>query len=309
MAIKFLRGIYKADQLKTTRPVGFKFPLGLKLSNTLETANSSTTATIGTFDILVVGGGGSSGIGGPGQSGGGGGGGVRFFTANSFSEMPEFKNPTFITGTTNFIPVVVGGTAGRSCLSSAFIACGGGTGGSGQWGSNNGEVGGSGGGGGRVVVAPASVNTCGTGGNGIVGQGCCGTNGGPGTNAGSGGAALCSLTAPNQCNCNGLTTSITGTSIRYSDGGNGGSTPLNGSAGTINRGNGGHGLGTIPGNGPFPAGGAGGSGIVAIRYCNPAAPTTALATGGDCICCTGGCIIHIFNSSGFLNISSSFSIN
>jgi hypothetical protein len=153
MAIKFLRGIYKADQLKTTRPVGFKFPLGLKLSNTLETANSSTTATIGTFDILVVGGGGSSGIGGPGQSGGGGGGGVRFFTANSFSEMPEFKNPTFITGTTNFIPVVVGGTAGRSCLSSAFIACGGGTGGSGQWGSNNGEVGGSGGGGGRITCS------------------------------------------------------------------------------------------------------------------------------------------------------------
>jgi hypothetical protein len=27
------------------------------------------------------------------------------------------------------------------------------------------------------------------------------------------------------------------------------------------------------------------------------------------VCCTGGCIIHIFNSSGFLNVESQFNIN
>jgi hypothetical protein len=53
----------------------------------------------------------------------------------------------------------------------------------------------------------------------------------------------------------------------------------------------------------------GGSGIVALRYRNPASPTTALASGGDCVCCTGGCIIHIFNSSGFFNVATQFSIN
>jgi hypothetical protein len=34
-----------------------------------------------------------------------------------------------------------------------------------------------------------------------------------------------------------------------------------------------------------------------------------LATGGNTVCCTGDCIIHIFCSSGFLNVNTSFSIN
>jgi hypothetical protein len=57
------------------------------------------------------------------------------------------------------------------------------------------------------------------------------------------------------------------------------------------------------------AGGAGGSGVVAIRYSNPSAPTTTIFTGGNTICCTGGCIIHVFNTSGFINIGADFSIN
>jgi hypothetical protein len=57
------------------------------------------------------------------------------------------------------------------------------------------------------------------------------------------------------------------------------------------------------------SGAAGGSGIIAVRYRNPAAPTIPLASGGNCVCCTGGCIIHIFNSSGFMNLTSSIDIN
>jgi hypothetical protein len=74
-----------------------------------------------------------------------------------------------------------------------------------------------------------------------------------------------------------------------------------------NRGNGGGGACSLTGD--FRPGTAGGSGIVAIRYRNPAAPTTPIAVGGDCVCCTGECIIHIFNSSGFLNVATEFSIN
>lgn len=293
MAIKFLRGIYGRDQIKTTRPVGFKFPLGLTVSSALEAANSSTTATIGTFDVFVVAGGGNAGASG-GQDyhgGGGGAGGVRLLTANSFTDILENKNPAFITGTTNFIPVIVGSAGANSCFSSNFLTCRGGSGGPYN---SAGGVGGSGGGGGRRPQLGAQP-----GGAGIVGQGCCGTPASA-TQSGAGGSATCSCTSPAVCNINGLTTSFTGTSLRFGDGGPGHGNPVSaaGIAAVANRGNGGGG----------PAG-AGGSGIVAIRYCNPAAPTTPLVTGGDCICCTGGCIIHIFNSSGFFNVNTSFSIN
>ena len=312
MAIKYLRGIYGRDQVKTTRPVGFKFPLGLTVNNNLNQANSSTTPTGGTFDVLIVAGGGAGGpqYNPPAAGGGGGGGGVRILSANNFSDLPELKNPTFITQTTNFIPVTVGGSGGNSCFGSNFISCRGGSGGRGTaapFGGFNGNPGGSGGGGARRTGGPAPEEAVGVGGNGIAGEGC---NGGSaiapvGTSGAAGGAATSSASnVPCLCNLNGISTSFTGTPIRYSDGGNGTPTPTNGCAGTANRGHGGNGAA-----GPLTNGGSGGSGIVAIRYCNPAAPTTPLATGGDCICCTGGCIIHIFTSSGFLNVNSSFSIN
>lgn len=303
MAIKYLRGIYGRDQVKTTRPVGFKFPLGLTVNNNLNQANSSTTPTGGTFDILLVAGGGSGGpsFGGQGFGGGGGGGGVRILTANNFSDLTELRNPTFITETTNFIPVTVGGSGTNSSFGTAFVSCRGGRGGQASGiPQTPGAPGGSGGGGARYCFMG---NICGTGGDGIVGQGCCGTRAGPSGAGGAGGAATCSLAAPALCNQNGLTSSFTGASVRYADGGNGHPTPVSGSAGTANRGNGGNGA-----TGSYDPG-AGGSGIVAIRYCNPAAPTTPLVTGGNTVCCTGGCIIHIFTSSGFLNVNSSFSIN
>jgi hypothetical protein len=312
MAIKYLRGQsgLPTVPVKTTRPTGFKFPVGLNFSSSSATANGASTATAETFDVLVVAGGGSGG--GPsapfGHSGGGGAGGVRLLSSNSFTEVTEYRNPSSISGTTNFIPVIVGGSGTNSCFGSSFITCRGGVGGTGGYGPTAAGPGGSGGGGakqGPTPGAPVYFNNPLPGGDGIAGQGCCGTPGAPGVACGgAGGAATCSLTAPNICNCNGLTTSITGTSVRYGDGGNGSPTPCNGIAGTANRGNGGN--GSAPG---VNSGGAGGSGIVAIRYRNPAAPTTPLVTGGNTVCCTGGCIIHIFTSSGFLNVNSVFSIN
>ena len=303
MAIKYLRSQFGLPTVpvKTTRPTGFKFPIGLAVSNDMDQANSSTTATIGTFDVLLVAGGGNGGnayLPSTYHSGGGGAGGVRLLTANSITEIAENKNPSFVTGITNFIPVIVGGSATNSCFGSNFVVC---RGGEGAPTGQSGGPGGSGGGGAKPGASPPTV-----GGSGIVGQGCCGTAGGPGGNGGSGGSATCSCTAPALCNCNGLTTSFTGTSVRFGDGGNGGPTPANGTPGTANRGNGGN--ARVPG-GSGPPIGVGGSGIVAIRYRNLAAPTTPLATGGDTVCCTGDCIIHIFCSSGFLNVNTSFSIN
>jgi len=294
MAIKFLRGLYRITDLRNTRPAGFRFPIGLKIDSPTDLANGSSTVTQGTFDVLLVAGGGGGGARQPlvapvgsAEGGGGGGGGIRLLSSNAFTELTSYKNPTFIDSTTNFIPVIVGG---NSCFSQlcANAGGGGGPGGSGQPNylaarSQPGGCGGSGGGGGGPRRIP---------GNGIPGQGFPGGPDGQGGSAQGAGAG------------SGLSTSFTGESISFSNG----ATRGQGQPGQVNRGNGGRG-GSTPGpqGGSMP-GGSGGSGLVAIRYRNPAAPTTPLASGGT-ICCTGGCIIHVFCSSGFLNVNSNFSLN
>jgi hypothetical protein len=312
MAIKYLRGIYRRNELRNTRPPGFQFPLGIRIGpNALSNANSSTTTTTNTFDLLMVAGGGGGGwrppstAPGAGGGGGGGGGGIRIFSANSFNEIAE-NNAVLNTDplAVNFVPVQVGGAGGNSCFGVSFINCGGGDGGGGRTASSYGRAGdggfgGSGGGGGKSggLFSPAP-NGCG--GCGIAGQGCSGFNG----HGNGGSATACASTT------GGLSSSFTGTSVTYS---NGGCNNLS-CSGLANRGDGGFGAPTFnfPNNPAQPAGqpgGSGGSGLVAVRYRNPAAPTTPLATGGNCICCTDGCIIHIFTSSGFLNVQSQFNIN
>jgi len=310
MAIKYLKGIYGIESIKTTRPRGFEFPLGLRLvGSTATTANSADSVTPQTFDVFIVAGGnGSSRYGnppdgnttGPRCSGGGGAGGVRLFSANNFNTLPEYQNLCSISATSeNFIPIIVGGSGSASCFSNIENTAGGrgGAGGSVDYGASgrSGYTGGSGGGGG-LAWSPAPTATSGAGGAGTAGQGCGGQPaGGPGGSA----TAACSTTG-------GLTTSFTGESIRFGDGGQGGSPAC--LSGAANRGNGGQGGPSV--GRPAPSfNSTGGSGIVAVRYRNPAAPTTPLATGGNCVCCTGGCIIHVFCSSGFLNLESQFSIN
>jgi len=289
MAIKYLRNLYGVKETSSSRPKEFVFPLGLPASSTAEQANE-------TFDVLIVAGGGG-GAGGPASTcgnGGGGAGGVRLLSANSFTELSDYKNSNSTDGTVNFIPVVVGGgsspfQAGNNSCFSSLINCGGGRGGST---AQPGGLGGSGGGGGG---GPANTppKAGGVGGCGICGQGLSGGNGGAGPPSPEGPPGP---GAPGGCATptGGLSTSFTGTPITYGVGGPGNI----GGPGTTNRGNGGGG-----------SAGAGGSGLVAIRYCNPSAPTTPIATGGSCICCTGSCIIHIFTSSGFMNLTSTFNVN
>jgi hypothetical protein len=299
MGIKYLKGIYTETKPKTTRPVGVSYPIGLIVTNQGSFANGANTTTTQTFDVLVVAGGGSGGPrrgdAAPSSGGGGGGaGGLRIFSGNNFTNLAEFNNPaSFNNLGENVIPITVAGAGGNSSVgnNSNFTNCRGGAGGIGNWNlpgdSGSGGSGTPGGSGGAAGTGAGA----GPGGTGIVGQGC---NGGPG----GGGSALA-----NSSSSGGLTTSITGTNVRYADGG----PPGSGVNGTANRGNGaGGGSVVVSGDGPSPIGG---SGIVAIRYRNPAAPTTPLAEGGNCVCCTGGCIIHIFNSSGFFNVSTTTNIN
>lgn len=126
-----------------------------------------------------------------------------------------------------------------------------------------GQDGGSGGGGGGTNK---------TGGNGVAGQG---TNGGASTgNQGGSGGGLAAFS------------SITGTSNQYAVGGVGGS----GIAGAANTGNGGTGwLGTQ--GGPWN-GGAGGSGIVVVRYLGP-----QRGIGGT-VSTDGNYTIHQYTSAG-----------
>lgn len=288
MGIKYLRGnIVGGTEFPVTnfRPPNFDYPRGL-----------ATKTPLSTFDALIVGGGGGGGNGQPRQGGSGGGGGFRLITGNTFTEAVEGSSFSFAGGACACIPVVVGGggaggyagPGGASSFGgSAFCSIGGGCGTGRNYGFNppSGGPGGSGGGGGSG----------GPGGTGIAGQGC---NGGcsPGPGTGGGGGSACLTGCNNATSRPGITTSFTGAPVEYSCGG-GGTTPN-----TIIGGGG--------GQGPNPGSGvAGSAGIVAIRYCNPVAPTTPIVNGGNCVCCTGGCILHIFTASGFLCTDVSRPIN
>ena len=189
------------------------------------------------------------------------------------------------------------GDQGSTSTFSSISSAGGGGGGGGHCGSNGtGGTGGSGGGGGKgdtncaqaggagntPPVAPPQGGTGGTGGasnnpvgnpnhgGGGGGAGACGGNAGPGLNGGDGG--------------NGLVVKINGSCSAYAGGGGGQSegqpapaqgsggsggggssaqTGSNGNAGSANTGGGGGGVDSVPSG---RQSGAGGSGIVIIRY-------------------------------------------
>lgn len=271
MGIKYLRGVFGGTEksVKTSRPEGFKFPVG-----NFSTDNNSAFDTV-SIDILAVGGGGSGGsIWNPPETpGSGGAGGFRLLSANSIDEFAT------VAPEGNYrVPILVGSGAGghsspggSSCIG-CLVSCGGGGGG---W-QNPGGNGGSGGGGGWG---------CGCG---IAGQGCDGCGGGGGTGPAGGGAFAKGCTT-------GITTSFTGSSRTFSNGG----PNTNNKSNATNCGGGG-GNNRVGPIGDHPSG-AGAPGLVAIRYCNNLSATTPLACGGNTVCCTGGCIIHIFTSGGFLN--------
>lgn len=249
---------------------------------------------------LIVAGGGGGGSGGDGtganysHAGGGGGGGV-------ISVAPF----TLAPGT---YPVVVGSggargtgaTAGANGGNSSFngqTAVGGGRGAQYNAAANSG---GSGGGGkGATTTWPSNTGGgAGTGGQGNTGgagaTGVYGASGGGGGATGAGGEAGFGNQAARGAAGPGLTSSISGTSRVYGQGGLGATADTGaGTSGLPNSGFGGGGGSASAWN----QGGVGGSGVVVIRY-----PGAARGTGGT-ITTVGSDTVHTFTASGNLVIT------
>jgi hypothetical protein len=231
-------------------------------------------------DYLVVAGGGG---GGNHAAGGGGAGGLRS-TIDATGGGGSLESPlSTVNGTAYIIQVGAGGagltsqgispsTAGNNGTNSIFstiTATGGG--GGGAISATAGKTGGSGGGGGGATTASGGLP--------ISNQGFAGGSATASQSGGGGGAGVAGST-PN--GGNGITTAINGITTTYAGGGggagsssagtggaggggNGGTNnATNNTAGTVNTGGGGGGQWYSPsGAGPY---GAGGSGIVIIRY-------------------------------------------
>ena len=237
----------------------------------IHTFNSTGTFTPTrniTCDYLIVaggGGGGSSNSVGSRGAGGGGAGGYRHFTSQSLSANTSYTATVGAGGASN--------TQGVSSSFNSLSSTGGGRGGTSDVGGAN--SGGSGGSGGGAGQHPGTRN----GGAGNAGgytpvEGYAGTaittdaspyGGAPG--GGSSGTA--SYTNPPTTPTNGTANSISGSSVTYAVGGRGGVGDAEGAAATpggANTGTGGQGG---PGkSAPYQnsPGGAGGSGVVIIRY-------------------------------------------
>ena len=277
---------------------------GLVLS--LDAANSSKS-TLSTVEVLVVAGGGG---GGSWHGGGGGGGGLIYSSAVSVT--PGSAATVTVGaggaggGNTNAGTSPNGGGNGGNSVFSSLTAIGGGGGGSY---SNNGSSGGSGGAGTNWSVSA-------TGGSATSGQGFAGgsNNGEINYGGGGGGAGGTAKGLSNNSGGDGLPYNISGIQTYYSGGGGAGTYPgyqndtsygYGGLGGGGNGGNGPHGGGTTPGNGSsntggggggvadlYKIGGAGGSGIVIVRY-----PGPQKAIGGT-VTSSGGYTIHTFTTVG-----------
>jgi len=226
---------------------------------TIETFTSGTdtwTAPLGVTSVeyLVVGGGGGGGTGYDNAGGGGGAGGmVRTGT------LPVTRNERYS------ITVGAGGsggpdtrtnTGGSSGSNSSFgdiTSLGGGYGKGSRTNSGTGEAAQVG-----ITTAPTGGDGNGGGTDGGGGGGATGAGGAGGGTPGAGGA--------------GLSSSITGSSVTYGVGGAGGYNggPYDGASGTANTGNGGVG-GSSPSSNSA-GGGAGGTGIVVLKYAPIVAP-------------------------------------
>jgi len=271
---------------------------------TFTVCSLSTTPANNQVSYMVVAGGGAGGGSPSGEGGGGGGAGgyretkspVTPYTASPLDGQPSAPNRITVTATS--FPITVGGGAaigsdntGSNSVFSSITSAGGGSGGAshnssgnagGSGGGGTGRSGNSGGSGNSPSTTPAQGNNGGTTtpvsanpdtGGGGGGATAVGANGAPGGPAGDGGA--------------GATTSINGSPTAFAGGGGGAKdndSPNGGSAGDGGVGGGGNGASTCASPRPATAGtvntggggggqahnpkpaGAGGSGIVIIRY-------------------------------------------
>ena len=227
-----------------------------------------------TTDVLVIAGGGG------GSRGGGGAGGVSYQTGKSLSANTSYT----VTIGAGGVPGGTGGAGnagnGSNSVFSDITSNGGGRGGS----TNNGGNGGSGGG--------SGYNS--TGGTGTTGQG---TNGGNtlplGTgDGGGGGGSSTAGSGPNKGS--GSAISITGSSVTYAAGGDGGAASTNaaGAAGTANSGNGSKGNGGTTNT----TCGAGGSGIVILKYPDTLTITIGAGLTGTTASPSGGYKVTSFTA-------------
>ncbi len=294
----------------------------------------------GTIDVLLVGGGG-----GGGAASGGGGGAGGFVYRTGLSVEPGVYSIAVGRGgaggdSSNASDV--SGKAGGATSAFGLTALGGGAGG----GRTAGGAGGSGGGAGAnyFYAGEANVESTNAGGEGTDGQGFGGgsstnvyriwsqTQGGGGGGAGGAGSSPASSVAPGGAGGVGRACSITGSEVVYAGGGGGGSGGWsnaaggaggggaggktldwpNGSAPTLSVGEDGvDGLGGGGGGGAAAGdytsvGGAGGDGIVIVRF-RPAAATKfpargTLATGGE-VKYRGGYEIRTFAEDGTFELS------
>jgi hypothetical protein len=287
---------------------------------TLETPQTVTA------DFLVVAGGGGGGA----LGGGGGAGGYRnsYSTESSGGGGSSETSLSLSIGETYTITVGAGGSggpggpsgsAGTSGNDSSISGTGittitsiGGGRGSGYPSGQEPEDGGSGGGGNGNVVPYG-------GGSGTANQGFKGGDGNNSFNGGSGGGGGASAAATNVVGTSatnggdGLSSSITGSAVSRGGGGGGGAEGASsftrglggtggggngsandtGDAGTVNTGGGGGGGGYAP---PYQNGGAGGSGVVILRV--PTANYTGTTTGSPTVSADGTDTVMVFNASG-----------
>jgi hypothetical protein len=241
-----------------------------------------TFAASGTFtpkqslscDYLVVAGGGGGG------SYAGGGGGAGGYLTNTASLIAT--NYTVTIGAGGNGGAATSGTVGSNSVFGAITATGGGYGGGFAFGTNGGPGGSGGGGNGSNSGLNSTGGAASPSGQGNAGGGSSGGTTTPWGGAGGGGAgavgASVSGTTAGGNGGAGLASSINGTSTTRAGGGGGGADPApagtggtggggngavaaNATAGTANTGGGGGGVWS-----PGYSGGAGGSGIVIVRY-------------------------------------------
>jgi hypothetical protein len=269
------------------------------------TGSSTWTVPRGVTSVeyLVVGGGGAGGTAYQDASAGGGGGGqvtsgTRSVTANETYTIFVGRGGTTSTG--NPSPGGDGvwsriATSGDVTVASGL---GGGGGASFGWSYGSASITGYTGGGGGAWAAYTSIGSTGTGGASYKGGNAFGSDNGftqaAGGGGGAGGAGSAATSSVGGNGGVGVSSSITGSAVKYGGGGGGGKRMTSGSAGTGTDGGGNGGLNTTGsagtngrggggggGGGTSTSGGAGGTGIVVIRYALPSVSVPDLHATDD----------------------------
>jgi hypothetical protein len=250
--------------------------------HTFRTSGTFTPTETLTADYLVVAGGagGGAGINADGNGGGGGAGGLRC-TVQATGGGGSLPSALSLTAQAYTVTVGAGGaaaTSGSNSVFSSITSTGGGTGGK-TGGTNSGASGGSGGGVYNDGAGTGSV------GSGTADEGFNGAKSSPTApyfGGGGGGAGEAGNTDARGDGGDGISTNISGSSVNYAGGGGGGvnAQSATSTGGTGGGGNGGSNntlaqSGTVNTGGAggggaahtsFIAAGAGGSGIVIVRY-------------------------------------------